>query len=348
VRAPRLAAALSLALIASLVALAVTRIDLAAAGRALSSVNAGWVAVALALMASSFMARGESWFAAIRAAAPAARIRRVQVTRGLLIGMATSTLAPARLGEAVRSIIVARHLGGARRALAPVLGTVLSQTLLNLLALSILSGVALSGAGLAHGRLAGLLLAVGLPMGILFALFALPVLLERGVRSEAAWLRDPAAWLSRQLIEVRRGLAAFRRPHSAAHTALAQLGAWCLQLGTCYAVMLAFHLGDHATLAAAAAVLVAVNLTAILPATPSNVGVFQAACIAVLAPFGIGASKALAYGIVMQGVEVVDALALGLPALLREGLSFGELRRSSGELRRSSGELRRSSGARVT
>jgi hypothetical protein len=78
--------------------------------------------------------------------------------------------------------------------------------------------------------------------------------------------------------------------------------------------------------AAAAAVLVAVNLTAILPVTPSNVGVFQAACIAALAPFGVAASRRLAYGILLQSVEVFCALSLGVPALLREGIPWEEVR----------------------
>jgi phosphatidylinositol alpha-mannosyltransferase len=70
-----------------------------------------------------------------------------------------------------------------------------------------------------------------------------------------------------------------------------------------------------------------VNLTSIVPLTPSNVGVFQAACIAVLHPFGVDASRALAYGLVLQAVEVFDALVLGGPALVREGLQWRELRR---------------------
>jgi uncharacterized membrane protein YbhN (UPF0104 family) len=76
-------------------------------------------------------------------------------------------------------------------------------------------------------------------------------------------------------------------------------------------------------------VLLAVNVTAIVPVTPSNVGVFQATCIAVLHPFGIEANRGLAYGLVLQAVEVFDALALGIPALLREGLPLGELRRQA-------------------
>jgi hypothetical protein len=40
-------------------------------------------------------------------------------------------------------------------------------------------------------------------------------------------------------------------------------------------------------LSGAAAILVAVNVTAVVPVTPSNVGLFQAACVAVLAAFGV-------------------------------------------------------------
>ncbi len=100
-----------------------------------------------------------------------------------------------------------------------------------------------------------------------------------------------------------------------------------MQTGTCYAVILAFGLEHRAGLPTAAAVLFAVNVTAVVPLTPSNVGVFQAACIAVLAPLGIRAGTALAYGLVLQAVEIVCSTALGLPSLLAEGLSLSDLRR---------------------
>jgi phosphatidylinositol alpha-mannosyltransferase len=83
---------------------------------------------------------------------------------------------------------------------------------------------------------------------------------------------------------------------------------------------------------AAAAILLAVNLSAVLPATPSNVGVFQAACLVVLAAYGVGAGLGLAYGIILQAVEVVTALALGVPALLKEGWSWREIRASADEV----------------
>ena len=90
---------------------------------------------------------------------------------------------------------------------------------------------------------------------------------------------------------------------------------------------MALGLDSHAGPAAAAGVLFAVNVTAVIPATPANVGVFQAACVAVLAgAYHVSTPEAIAYGIVLQAVEVAAALIMGLPALLNEGLSWRDVR----------------------
>jgi phosphatidyl-myo-inositol alpha-mannosyltransferase len=129
------------------------------------------------------------------------------------------------------------------------------------------------------------------------------------------------------LLRVRSGLSVFRGPRAAVPAGAAQLAAWALQVASVYAV--ARGLGLHAKVgwAASAAVLFAVNVSAIVPVTPSNVGVFQAAVIAVLtAGYGASTAGALALGIVLQGVEVITAVLLGAPALLREGLKWSQLR----------------------
>ena len=127
----------------------------------------------------------------------------------------------------------------------------------------------------------------------------------------------------------RQGLAAFAVPRHGVPAVVAQLLAWALQWLACYAVMLALGLQSDGGLAAAAAILLAVNVSAVLPATPSNVGVFQAACLVVLAAYGVGAGPALAYGIILQAVELLTALVLGIPALLGEGMTWREIRSSA-------------------
>ncbi len=106
-----------------------------------------------------------------------------------------------------------------------------------------------------------------------------------------------------------------------------QLAAWGLQCLSCYLLLIALGLQDQTGFAAAAAVLFAVNITAVLPATPANLGVFQAACAAVLhtgwhVSFGTG----VAYGVILQAVEVTTAILMGGPALLKEGMSWREVR----------------------
>jgi phosphatidylinositol alpha-mannosyltransferase len=87
------------------------------------------------------------------------------------------------------------------------------------------------------------------------------------------------------------------------------------------------NLDQRAGIGAAAAVLFAVNVTAVLPVTPSNIGVFQLAVITVLTgAYGIPAATALGYGLILQAVEIVTAVAFGLPALIREGLSWRDVR----------------------
>jgi phosphatidylinositol alpha-mannosyltransferase len=106
-----------------------------------------------------------------------------------------------------------------------------------------------------------------------------------------------------------------------------QLGAWVLQWVACYVLLVALGLDHKADLGAAAAILFAVNVTAVVPVTPSNLGVFQAACALVLVgAYHVSTSQAIGYGIILQAVEIATAVVMGTPALLKEGLSWREVR----------------------
>jgi len=119
----------------------------------------------------------------------------------------------------------------------------------------------------------------------------------------------------------------FRSPRLGLGATVMQLGAWGLQWIACFVLLIALGLERHADLGAAAAVLFAVNVSAVLPLTPSNLGVFQAACVAVLTgAYGIRAADALGYGIILQAVEVATAVIMGAPALVKEGVSWREVR----------------------
>jgi phosphatidylinositol alpha-mannosyltransferase len=237
-----------------------------------------------------------------------------------------SATLPAHLGEPSRALIVARRSGRPRQNLPVVLGTIVSQTVVNVVALVILGAVMFRSVGIFHGHESGLIVASVAPLALLAAVLLMPVLL-RGPSSRFRRLRGLLAQLRAATTQIRSGLIVFRDPKLGATTTLFQLGAWALQWISCYVLLVALGLDHRAGIGAAAAVLFAVNVTAVLPATPSNLGVFQAACVAVLSgAYGIGSADALAYGIILQAVEVATAIVMGMPALVKEGTSWREVR----------------------
>jgi phosphatidylinositol alpha-mannosyltransferase len=308
--------------------LAIQRIGWNSVAASVLASSPTWVLVAIALMCASMVLRAVSWHAILRAALPTARPRFADAMQGTAIGVLMSATLPARLGEPSRALIVARRLGRPRELLPSVLGTLVSQTLLNLVALAILGAVMFKTVGLFAGRQQALLLYAIAPFAVLCCVLVAPALLRSGRPSRSqrvsSWLLAARAALTR----VRSGLAVFRRPRLGLTAAAAQLAAWGLQWLSCVVLLEALGLDEHgAGVGAAAAVLFAVNVTAVLPITPSNLGVFQAACVAVLTSgYGIGAAQALGYGIILQAVEVATAVVMGAPALVKEGVSWREVR----------------------
>jgi phosphatidyl-myo-inositol alpha-mannosyltransferase len=312
---------------AGLGALALQRVGLARVAASLLASKPGLLAAGLALMCAAMFARAIAWHAILAAAPTWRRAKRRDAMQGTFIGVLMSATLPARLGEPSRALIVARRLGRARESLPIVLGTIVSQTLLNLLALAILGGVTLSSVSVLDGHDRALLLVALAPLVALLALALAPVLVPPAAVSRSRRLGLLLASLRRSLARLREGLRVFRQPRAAARASVAQLGAWALQWMSCWLLLVALGLDSHAGVAAAAGVLFAVNVTAVIPATPANVGVFQAACVAVLAGvYHVSTPDAIAYGIVLQAIEVATALIMGLPALLNEGLSWREVR----------------------
>jgi phosphatidyl-myo-inositol alpha-mannosyltransferase len=318
--------------------LALGHIGLERVAASLVASRPGLVAGGLGLMCLAMFVRALSWHAILVAAPTWRKAKRRDAMQGTFIGVLMSATLPARLGEPSRALIVARRLGRARETLPIVLGTMVSQTLLNLLALGILGAVTLSSVSVldGHGDRALLLVALA-PLAALLAVVLAPVLIppaagrsllgrsKIGRRSER--LQTLLARMRRSLLRLREGLRVFRQPRRAALATVAQLGAWALQWLSCWLLLKALGLDGRAGAAGAAAVLFAVNVTAVVPATPANVGVFQAACVAVLAgAYHISTPDAVAYGIVLQAVEVAAAMIMGMPALLNEGLSWKDVR----------------------
>ena len=323
--ARRIGLAVAGAIGVGLTALAANRVGLQNVVASIVRSDAGWVLIATALMMASMLMRAVSWFAIARASLPRSPLRRRDVTSATMIGVLMSATLPARLGEPARAMVLARRTGRMRETFPVLLGTLVSQTALNIVALTMLGAIIVATTDLFHSSSMRLFVFSAAPLLVLLLVIAAPVVVRQG-SSDGRVGRIVAA-VRGALLRVRSGLQVFREPRRGALAAAAQLAAWGIQLLACTALFEALGLRGDLGIGAAAAVLFAVNVTAVVPATPSNIGVFQLAVISVLTTgFGISAADALAYGVILQAVEIATAVALGLPALVREGLTWSDMR----------------------
>ncbi|HEX4186472.1 MAG TPA: lysylphosphatidylglycerol synthase domain-containing protein [Solirubrobacteraceae bacterium] len=307
--------------------LALQRVGIANVAASLVASKPGLLLAGLGLMCAAVFARAIAWHAILSTASTWKPVRRRDAMQGTFIGVLMSATLPARTGEPARAVVLARRLGRARESLPLVWATIASQTLLNLFALAVLGAVTVSTVHF-EGHAARTLLFVGLiPVAAVLLTLLGPILLGPAAASRAERMRDALAAIRPSLARLRDGLHAFGSVRESSAATALQLVAWALQWVSCWLLLVALGLDAQAGAGAAAAVLFAVNITAAVPVTPANVGVFQAACAVVLiGAYHVSAPEAIAYGIVLQAVELASALIMGLPALVTEGLSWREVR----------------------
>jgi phosphatidylinositol alpha-mannosyltransferase len=247
--------------------------------------------------------------------------------QGIFIGVLMSSTLPARLGEPARALVVARRTGRPRETLPIIAGSIVSQTLMNILALIILGIIMFSTVSLSGSHESAIFIIAIAPVAIVIALLLTPLILRFGGASRSSKLFAAASAIRRAIVGVRAGLVVFKHPKLGLFATAAQLAAWALQMLSCLILISALGLTHGTGVGEAAAVLFAVNVAAVLPATPANLGVFQAACATVLhSGWHVAWGDGVAYGVILQAVEVATAVLMGAPALVKEGMSWKEVR----------------------
>jgi uncharacterized protein (TIRG00374 family) len=255
----------------------------------------------------------------------------------LMIAQMLNLVVPVRLGEVARLGLM-RQEG---RPIGVTFGTIVVEKGLDLLAVGIivlllapvilLSATARSQAALT-GPLVGLLIFL-----FLFAVGRLQTPLLRLV-NDIPMPRN--ARLARLVSSIQRGLRAILgsmaelRGAQLARIAALTAAIWLVSLGTVYLMLHAFSLALGWS--AALALMLALTSSNWAPTPPAMIGVVGAVSVAVLTPFGVDQTRALAFGTVLNLVLVGPPVLLGGAALAirlwRMGETFhpGSLRHAAG------------------
>lgn len=283
----------------------------------------GWAAVAIALNFVSALARAMSWDNVIKEAVPPPHPRLIDVISAFFVGIFANGILPGRVGEVARIGVLMRRMPQRERPglWQALIGSVLAHRILEVFpSIALITWVLVDAKIPTAARTALWGVAAA---GTAFVVIG--VALAR--RHEQHGGEEATGRFAGFLARAREGLGILRRPVPSLISAGWQTLAWGLQLGAVWAALIAFDI--HRPVIAAAAVLAVMNVALVLPLWPGNVGIQQAAIAIPLVAYGVGHSRAIAYGIALQAIESSVGYVFGIASLSREGLSFGRLRAMS-------------------
>ncbi len=109
----------------------------------------------------------------------------------------------------------------------------------------------------------------------------------------------------------------------------ASLLLWFLPILSSYILICAFDFAVPFN--AAVIVFIFIGFGTALPQAPGMIGTYQYACILALGLFGVSQPDALAYGLVLNAIQIVTLVAQGLVALALSGISIEEIARAQRE-----------------
>jgi hypothetical protein len=245
----------------------------------------------------------------------------------LNISYLVNGLLPLRIGEVGRIFLATRI----EPPVPPLLttSTILVERLLDLLAVVLLIALALLGGSVPNELRAAALL---FGSAALIGFFVLALLAQRRDWTQAFVIRlaqrfpplarwQVGAWVGHFL----DGLAPLTRPASLL-TALLWTGvSWGLSVAAGYVLMYAFF--PSASWAATALFIAAAALAIAVPAVPGNIGTYEASIVFALSAMNYGEpyGTAVAFAVVVHGVNLILYAILGVIGFVEEGISLAQL-----------------------
>ncbi len=300
--------AVGLAITVACMYLAVRGVALEDALHALATSDPRWLVPALPVFALAIVLRAIRWWSLF---APADRPALRTIGYALLVGYFFNNILPARAGEAAR--VIALH-DRAATPRAQAVGTVVVERLFDVLVLVLL----LLASYPLLPRIAWLRAAALLGAVVGLTLVVLAVLIARYDERAVRWLLWPlrrirwaavAGRLEAATMNTTRGLVALRSPRIALRGLALTAAAWTTLGASYWIVTNAFHL--ELPLVAGLLVVVAVNLSLVLPSSPAALGVFEAATVVALVAFGVSRAQALSCALVLHLINLVPFLVIG-------------------------------------
>lgn len=332
-KSPAVRVGVSLVLMVALLALFLWNVDFGEMMRSLKQANPWLIAMAALLALVSYWARVIRWMLILR---PVARVRHSSALLATAVGYAAITLLPARMGDIIRPVLLAK------RDHFPVsagIASILTERVFDLWTVVLFflvfliwppSMVDLDAAAEANLHL---LQISGFAVGIILTLGTLVLLglfryqdrfvetLSKAVARIAPSWHDPFANFLNHFLD---GLRVLQRPRDLLVTMTASFVLWYIIFWQVKVTLLAFHLDLPLR---ASFLLVTLAVIGLAIPTPGGVGGFHKATqVGLTTFFGVGLNLATAIAIVYHAICFVPITVIGLVCLPLLGLRFSDVR----------------------
>ena len=315
---------LSLAVGGAFLVLAFRNVDHDQLRDAFAHLDARWLvpAVCLSLLLQVF--RAWRWQLELR---PLARVPFATLWVVVSVAYMAINLLPIRMGEVVRPWLLSRR---STVSFSNVVGNLIVEKTVD-------------SAVIVFYILLGLLTTENLPAwvrrgavvpAVAFVALALVIVLVWR-KGEAVVERRAARWLPERfrarVVGVARalvdGMRVLGHPALVGAVFAVSILLWSIPILSSWVMIRAFHLAVPFN--AALIVFIFIGFGTALPQAPGMIGTFQYACILALGLFGVPQPQALAYGLVLNALQLSTLVAQGLVALPLAGVSVRDLLRAS-------------------
>ena len=282
-----------------------------------------FVALAVVLDILTYVFQGLRWHILLL---PVGDLSARRATQGVYAGLFVNELAPLRLGEVVRAILVSHWLSV---SFATVLPSIVVERFLDALWLVVGLGLAMLFAPLPRslvgaGEVLGVTVLVAAALFLWISLGNRQQYLHNEQYSRSLRFRKIFGYCSR----FSRGVRDIGFSGELFQAALLSIAMLVLQVVVLWFMMRACRI--HLPLITASVVFLILRLGTMIPNAPANVGTFQLFTVIALTSFGVEKTSATAFSIVYFAALTVPLWALGVLAIalsdldLRETLRHGK------------------------
>jgi glycosyltransferase 2 family protein len=308
----------------------VSQINFSELRHALSVARYGYLLPCIALLLAGLVARAYRWRALLSDALPIGRAFSI-----MNVAYLVNNVLPLRIGELARVYLATRY--DPPVPVFKTLSTVIVERLLDLLAVVLMLAFALATGSVPNElRAAGTFAAPAALGGFLFLVFlasrrslAQQILIFFTSRFTLLERLNLSRWLNHFL----DGLMPLIQPQALGQVFLWTLISWGFSIAAGYILMFAFF--ESASVAATCLYIAAAALAIAVPAIPGNIGTYETSIVFALAAMGYGepVSTAVAFAVVVHGVNVVVHAATGIIGFIQEGISLERLSQGVQEMR---------------